>query len=89
MYKRLMQKWPKLPPREVAEKVKKFFYYYSVNRHKMTTITPSYHAENYSPDDNRFDQRQFLYDVSWEWQNNAIDALVSSANELEDGVGLC
>ena len=55
----------------------------------MTTITPSYHAENYSPDDNRFDQRQFLYDVSWEWQNNAIDALVSRANESEDGVGLC
>ena len=28
-----------------------------MNRHKMTTLTPSYHAENYSPDDNRFDLR--------------------------------
>jgi NAD+ synthase (glutamine-hydrolysing) len=42
----------------VANKVKKFFYYYSLNRHKMTVITPSYHAESYSPDDNRYDHRQ-------------------------------
>lgn len=27
----------------------------------MTTLTPSYHAESYSPDDNRFDLRPFLY----------------------------
>ena len=26
-------------------KVKRFFFYYSINRHKMTTLTPSYHAE--------------------------------------------
>jgi NAD+ synthase (glutamine-hydrolysing) len=37
-----------------SEKVKRFFYYYSLNRHKMTVLTPSYHAENYSPEDNRF-----------------------------------
>ena len=34
--------------------VKRFFYFYSVNRHKMTVLTPSYHAESYSPDDNRW-----------------------------------
>ena len=34
--------------------VKRFFYYYSLNRHKLTVLTPSYHAESYSPDDNRF-----------------------------------
>jgi hypothetical protein len=43
---------------QVAEKVKKFFFYYSINRHKMTTLTPSYHAEDYSPEDNRHDLRQ-------------------------------
>ena len=43
----------KLSARQVAEKVKRFFYFYAVNRHKMTTLTPSYHAESYSPDDNR------------------------------------
>ncbi len=48
---------------QVAAKVKHFFTSYSINRHKTTVLTPSYHAENYSPDDNRFDHRQFLYNV--------------------------
>lgn len=30
--------------RQVAEKVKTFFFEYARNRHKMTTLTPSYHA---------------------------------------------
>jgi NAD+ synthase (glutamine-hydrolysing) len=51
----------------------------SMNRHKLTTLTPSYHAENYSPDDNRFDLRQFLYNVSWPRQFATIDALVKAA----------
>lgn len=71
-----------MTPSEVAVKVKRFFYYYSANRHKMCTITPSYHAEAYSPDDNRFDLRQFLYNTKWTWQFNAIDEIV---NELEEG----
>ncbi len=41
------------PPLQVASKVQHFFRYYAINRHKATVITPSYHAENYSPDDNR------------------------------------
>ena len=45
---------------QVAQKVKDFYFYNAMNRHKMTTLTPSYHAENYSPDDNRFDLRPFL-----------------------------
>jgi NAD+ synthase (glutamine-hydrolysing) len=57
----------------VAEKVKRFFFFYSINRHKLTTLTPSYHAESYSPDDNRFDLRPFLYNARWEWQFAAID----------------
>ncbi|KAF4650745.1 Glutamine-dependent NAD(+) synthetase [Perkinsus olseni] len=46
---------------EVAGKVKHFFNCYCRNRHKCTVLTPSYHAEAYSPDDNRFDLRPFLY----------------------------
>ena len=42
----------------------------------MTTLTPSYHAETYSPDDNRYDHRQFLYNVKWPWQFDCIDAQV-------------
>ena len=58
---------------QIADKVKFFFKHYSINRHKLTTLTPSYHAENYSPDDNRFDLRQFLYNTAWSWQFAAID----------------
>lgn len=59
--------------------VKAFFRFYAINRHKATVLTPSYHAESYSPDDNRFDHRQFLYNVSWPWQFSRIDALAASA----------
>ncbi len=76
MFKKLVITWGDLKPSEVAVKVKRFFYFYSVNRHKMTVITPSYHAEGYSPDDNRFDLRQFLYNTKWKRQNDTIDAMV-------------
>jgi len=62
-----------ISPAQVAEKVKLFFRFYSINRHKMTTLTPSYHAEVYSPDDNRFDHRPFLYNTRWTYQFAAID----------------
>lgn len=64
---------------QVADKVKQFFSKYSMNRHKMTTLTPAYHAENYSPDDNRFDPRPFLYRSGWPWQFRCVDAQVSRA----------
>uniref|UniRef100_A0A182N052 Glutamine-dependent NAD(+) synthetase n=1 Tax=Anopheles dirus TaxID=7168 RepID=A0A182N052_9DIPT len=60
-------------PREVADRVKHFFRCYAINRHKMTVLTPSYHAESYSPDDNRFDHRPFLYRANWTWQFRSID----------------
>ncbi|RDW93104.1 glutamine-dependent NAD(+) synthetase [Aspergillus mulundensis] len=62
MYERLLHMWGnEYSPREIYEKTRHFFYNYAINRHKMTVITPSYHAEQYSPDDNRHDLRQFLY----------------------------
>jgi len=61
---------------QIAEKVKHFFRCYAINRHKMTILTPSYHAEAYSPDDNRFDHRPFLYNVMWPWQFRCIDQKV-------------
>eukprot|EP00762_Andalucia_godoyi_P005025 ANDGO_01440.mRNA.1 Glutamine-dependent NAD(+) synthetase len=84
MFKTLAYKWNSLPATAVAEKVKHFFKFYSINRHKMTTLTPSYHAENYSPEDNRFDLRQFLYNVRWPWQFNKIDQLAKEI-DLERG----
>ncbi|KAI9601019.1 hypothetical protein H4Q26_000816 [Puccinia striiformis f. sp. tritici PST-130] len=74
MFRRLVQDWSSfLSPTEIAGKVKHFFFEYAKNRHKMTTLTPSYHAEAYSPDDNRFDLRPFLYPVKFDWQFRKID----------------
>ncbi|MCJ1284309.1 glutamine-dependent NAD(+) synthetase [Xylographa opegraphella] len=62
MWRKLLHEWGNmLSPQEIYEKTRSFFWYYSINRHKMTTVTPAYHAEQYSPDDNRFDLRPFLY----------------------------
>ncbi|XP_061612208.1 glutamine-dependent NAD(+) synthetase isoform X4 [Phyllopteryx taeniolatus] len=79
MFCKLIDLWKDvLSPTEVARKVKHFFTMYSVNRHKMTTVTPSYHAESYSPDDNRFDLRPFLYNTRWNWQFRSIDSHVAN-----------
>lgn len=61
MYEKLLHVWGnEYSPREIYEKTRHFFYNYAINRHKMTVLTPSYHAEQYSPEDNRHDLRQFL-----------------------------
>ena len=81
MFRRLLLEWKdRFSVDEIAEKVKRFFFFYSANRHKMTTLTPSYHAENYSPEDNRFDLRPFLYIVRWPWQFRKIDEIARKAN---------
>ncbi|KAK8959984.1 hypothetical protein KSP40_PGU016551 [Platanthera guangdongensis] len=87
MFQNLCHKWyGKFAPSEVAEKVKHFFKYYSINRHKMTVLTPSYHAESYSPEDNRFDLRQFLYNSRWPYQFRKIDELVQEINAEKEAV---
>jgi NAD+ synthase (glutamine-hydrolysing) len=80
MYLQLAFLWKDLTPVCIGDKVKRFFHYYAINRHKMTVITPSYHAEAYSPDDNRFDLRPFLY-PAWSRQNAIIDRLVAKAEQ--------
>lgn len=79
--------WSHLAPSLVAEKVQRFFRYYAMNRHKMCTITPAYHAEGYSPDDNRFDLRQFLYNVNWPRQFAVMNRLVQQASGASSGGG--
>ena len=49
----------------------------------MTTLTPACHMENYSPEDNRFDLRQFLYNTNWTWQFRAIDNEVKILHNLD------
>lgn len=78
MFLNLLHEWTPmgLTPVQIADKVKRFFYFYAVNRHKMTTITPAYHAEQYSPDDNRFDLRPFLIKPTFPWASKKIDEVV-------------
>ncbi|GLH10757.1 hypothetical protein R5R35_012406 [Gryllus longicercus] len=85
MFCKLVHTWKgSCTPQEVAEKVKHFYQYYSINRHKMTVLTPSCHAETYSPDDNRFDHRPFLYLRTWDWQFKAIDEQVQRLSLSDD-----
>lgn len=87
-FQRLLHEWSdRMSPQQIAEKTKNFFWYYAVNRHKMTTITPAYHAEQYSPDDNRFDLRPFLYPrFSWPYKKieETINKLAGSKDEKLD-----
>ncbi|XP_065198726.1 glutamine-dependent NAD(+) synthetase-like [Sycon ciliatum] len=83
MFRKLAGVWPQergLSLQQIAQKVQHFFTQYSINRHKMTTLTPAYHAEDYSPDDNRFDLRQFLYNVRWPFQ---FQAMKRTQSEME------
>lgn len=57
MFEHLLVQWGDRPAKETADKVKRFFRYYAMNRHKSTVLTPAYHCENYGTDDNRFDLR--------------------------------
>lgn len=55
-------------------------------RHKMTTITPSMHANDYSPDDNRFDMRPFLYPAFYQsWSYKKIDEYLEKVEMARDG----
>jgi NAD+ synthase (glutamine-hydrolysing) len=43
MWERLTHEWrDKMSPREIYTKVRRFFWYYAINRHKATVITPAY-----------------------------------------------
>ncbi|KAJ7252716.1 hypothetical protein B0H12DRAFT_608849 [Mycena haematopus] len=78
MFTKLVHEWGSfLSPLQIADKVKLFFFEHARNRHKMTTLTPSYHAESYSPDDNRFDLRPFLYPSRFPWQFKKIDEIAA------------
>ncbi|KAJ0161226.1 Glutamine-dependent NAD(+) synthetase [Colletotrichum tanaceti] len=85
-YLQLLGDWKERPgygPRQIAERVKRFFRFYSINRHKAVILTPSPHLSAYNPDDNRHDLRPFLYVVTWPWQFGKIDA---HAQELESKI---
>ncbi|KIM56030.1 hypothetical protein SCLCIDRAFT_133456 [Scleroderma citrinum Foug A] len=86
LFTKLVHEWGAfLSPVQIAEKVKHFFFEHARNRHKMTTLTPSYHAESYSPDDNRFDLRPFLYPSRFPWQFKRIDQVAAALPDRSNG----
>jgi len=90
MFTHLTRQWyGRVSAETTATKVKRFFHYYAINRHKMTTLTPAYHAEAYSPDDNRFDLRPFLYPAQWQWQFREIDKAVTGLAEQDEQGRVC
>ena len=56
---------------------------YFLNRHKMTILTPALHATAYSPDDNRFDQRPFLYPNLGVLASYQLEIVKKLATEME------
>ncbi|MCJ1432147.1 glutamine-dependent NAD(+) synthetase [Xylographa pallens] len=89
MWRKLLHEWGNmLSPQEIYEKTRSFFWYYSINRHKMTTVTPAYHAEQYSPDDNRFDLRPFVYpsfDYAYRKIERTIKAMGTAGTKRPEG----
>ncbi|ODV64728.1 glutamine-dependent NAD(+) synthetase with GAT domain-containing protein [Hyphopichia burtonii NRRL Y-1933] len=87
MFIKLYHEWSQAPynysAEVIAEKVKRFWFFYAINRHKMTTMTPAYHAEQYSPDDNRFDLRPFLINPRFPFASKKIDQIVEKINARE------
>lgn len=82
MFLKLLHLWQgKKTPEQTARKVQDFFYYYAINRHKQTVSTPSYHAEQYSPDDHRFDLRPFLIDPRFPWARHKINLVLEKLKE--------
>jgi len=71
-------------PTIIANIVTIFFNFYGIHRNKMTILTPSVHGTGYSPDDNRYDQRPFLYPGFKGSETHKI--LVKMAEQMEIGV---
>lgn len=86
MFTRLVaNEWKDRAPRDVYKKVRDFMYYYAINRHKMTTMTPGLYLESYTPDDNRYDLRPFLY-PRFAFEHRKIENMLRQMEDGEVGV---
>jgi NAD+ synthase (glutamine-hydrolysing) len=77
MFQRVLHHWRgQKSPVAIADLVKKFHHFYAINRHKMGTMTPAYHAGQSNPDDHRYDMRPMLYPgFEGSWSCKRIDDL--------------
>lgn len=62
--------------KELGEKIKRFFNFYILERHKTATLPPSFHFDPESCDDNRFDMRPHVYSTDLMYQFDIIDERV-------------
>ena len=85
MFERLVVDWSDRAPRDVYKKVRDFMYYYAINRHKMTTITPGLYLESYTPDDNRYDLRPFLY-PKFTFEHRKIENMLKKVWSLDSSL---
>ena len=86
MFERLVVDWAdRMAPRDVYKKVRDFMYYYAINRHKMTTMTPGLYLENYTPDDNRYDLRPFLY-PRFAFEHRKIENLLKKVSTTQNKI---
>ena len=83
MFRKLHDLWgQRMSLDDLESMINRFFFFHSANRHKMTTLTPAYHAEGYSVDDHRFDLRPFLYPLDFTWQKQALSNLIGKTKDL-------
>ena len=82
MWQRLCSEWSDKSARQVYDKTRFLWQMFGVNRHKQETLTPSLHAETYSPDSNRYDLLPFLRPpLTWAYQR--IEAVLGKMEERE------
>ena len=84
MFRRLIDEWSHMDPKEIAKKVKNFFTRYSINRHKQTTMTPSLSLDTYGAEDNRLDMRQIFYETNWTVPFGEIDLLIEKIEQSKE-----
>ncbi|KAL8716169.1 MAG: hypothetical protein Q9220_000074 [cf. Caloplaca sp. 1 TL-2023] len=82
MWLRLCSDWTHMTPRQVYQKTRFLWHMFGVNRHKQETLTPSLHAESYSPDSNRFDLLPFLR-PPLTWAHQRIEAILEKMEGME------
>ena len=86
MFDRVQYKKMYKDVRTLAFRIKSFFRYYSANRHKVTTLPPTFHYEPEGCDDNRFDMRPHLYATDWSYQFKIIDERVQEILKKESSI---
>ena len=83
MWRRLCNEWTHMSPGQIYTKVAFLWHYFGINRHKQETLTPSLHAETYSPDSNRYDLLPFLR-PRLTWAYNKIEATLKEVEKVEE-----